>query len=73
MSRGDVAAAMHFHFLGPCLYLLCWLQIPYRIGEYLGVGRFSRVWTEADRRLHVVTWGVILALFFAWVARIVML
>ncbi len=71
MSRADVAAALSLHPLGPCLYLLCWLQIPYRIGEYFGAGRYWPVWAQVNRWLHVIVWGVIIALLFAWAARIV--
>ncbi len=71
MSRADVAAAMRFHPLGPCLYLLCWLQIPYRMGEYFGVGRHWHVWARLNRGLYVVTWAVMVALLCAWIVRFV--
>ena len=73
LSAGDVTSACRFHPLGPLVYLLCWLQIPYRIGEYLGASKSWRFWAQANEWLHLVTWGLVFALFFAWVVRIVVL
>lgn len=71
MSRAEVSSAFRWNPLGPGLYFLCWLQIPYRIGEYLGAGRRFPVWERANQHLHKVTWVLIFALFFTWAARIV--
>jgi hypothetical protein len=72
MGRAEVGTALRLHPLGPCLYLLCWLQIPYRLGEYFGVGRYWRVWARADRWLHVISWAVMIALLVAWAARMLL-
>lgn len=71
MSRAEFSSAFALNPLGPALYLLCWLQIPYRIGEYREIGRHWRMWAMANDHLHKVTWCLIFALFFTWAARIV--
>jgi len=73
LSHGNLWAALRFHPLGPFLYLLCLLQIPYRIGEYLGASRSWPLWARASQRLSLLVWALIFALFFTWAARIVAL
>lgn len=71
MSRADVGTALRWHPLGPCLYLWCWLQVPYRVGEYFEAGRRWPLWARVNSRLHVITWAVIVAMLVAWAVRMV--
>lgn len=71
MARGDFDAAIRFNPMGPALFVLCWLQIPYRMCEYFRVGHSSQVWTAITDRLHLVTWAMAVGLLGAWAVKLV--
>jgi hypothetical protein len=66
MARGDVGAALRFNPMGPVLFVLCWLQIPYRLAEYWQVGNSNRYWVRVRERLHLVTWAMAVGLLGTW-------
>jgi hypothetical protein len=70
MSAGNGTDAMRFNTMGPILYLLCWLQIPYRVAEYFGLGRSSPLWSRTKGVLSYTTWPVLVGLVSAWIARL---
>jgi hypothetical protein len=70
MSQGNLYGALTFNLMGPFLYVLCWLQIPYRIVEYFQLGASSGLWISLTDRLHWVTWSVAIGLVAAWVVRV---
>jgi len=39
LARGDVASGLHFHRLGPVVFALFCLEIPYRLGALAAGGR----------------------------------
>lgn len=65
----DFARAVMFNPVGPLLFVVCVLQIPYRFVEYFGVGRASGWWNAVRGRLHLVTWLLLAALVCQWVIR----
>jgi hypothetical protein len=70
ISHGDIRAAWEFNAMGPILYLLCILQIPYRPVEYFGVGRNSRTWTRYKQRFDLIVWMVLAGFILAWVVKL---
>jgi hypothetical protein len=69
-SLGDIQSAFHFNAMGPVLYIICLMQIPYRVAEYFQIGRSSTVWSRAKARFDLVTWFVLAGLVVQWVVRI---
>lgn len=70
VARGDICEAFRFNAMGPILYLICLLQIPYRISEYCGLWRSSLWWPKIRTRLDLVTWFLVAGLVAAWVLRL---
>jgi hypothetical protein len=70
MAHGEFRSAFHFNPMGPILFILCCLQIPYRLGIYFFSGNpRSRLRTMLDR-LGIVTWLVAAALLILWGGRL---
>ena len=69
-SLGDIQSAFHFNAMGPVLYIICLMQIPYRVAEYFRVGQSSAWWARAKARFDLVTWFVLAGLVAQWVVRI---
>ena len=68
-AGGDLYGALLLHPMGPAIYLLCLLQVPYRIVEYLGVGRSNRLWTSIKARLDLVMWVLLAGLVVQFLVR----
>lgn len=58
LARGDVAAGLHFHRLGPVVFALFCLEIPYRLGA-LAAG--DRGVNARLARLHLCAVGLVCA------------
>jgi hypothetical protein len=63
MVRGELAAAMHYHWLGPVVFIFVCLQIPYRIyalgSDLTGLATLKRVGAYS-------AWGLGAALLINW-------
>ncbi len=70
MAHGEILAAWEFNPMGPVLFLLCVLQLPYRPVEYFGVGRNSLTWTKCKERFHVIVWVVLGGGILAWAVKL---
>ncbi|MGO9568321.1 MAG: DUF2752 domain-containing protein [Desulfomonilaceae bacterium] len=70
MARGDIASALQLNPCGPLLFILCCLQIPYRVLAYLNVGRTVSLLQHIEKRGHFITWLVVAGLIAAWTARL---
>jgi hypothetical protein len=70
MARGNIGAAGRFSPMGPALFVLCWLQIPYRLCEYFRVGHTNGMWVMITDRLHLITWAAAVGLLAAWAVRL---
>lgn len=70
MAHGECRTAFDFNPMGPILFVLCCLQIPYRLAIYFFSGNpHSRLRTMHDR-LGIVTWLVAAALVILWAVRL---
>jgi hypothetical protein len=66
-ARGDLGGALRSNPVGPALFLVCLLQIPYRMIEYFGLGRSTTWWQRVNVRLDLVTWFLLAGLLLQWV------
>jgi len=71
VARWDFTQAVRFNPLGPILYFICVLQIPYRLVEYFGVCQDSRWWNAINGRLSLVTWFILAGLIGQWLVRMI--
>ena len=64
LAHGDIAAAFQFHRLGPALFVLFCLEVPYRLYA-LAIG--LRAMPKPLRRLHtVLAWTACAAVVVNW-------
>jgi len=66
IGQGDVHSAFLLNPMGPAVYLLCLLQVPYRLAEYFGVGGSNARWTAIKGRMDLVIWAVLVGLLAQW-------
>jgi hypothetical protein len=70
MARGEIRAALLLNPCGPLLFILCCLQIPYRILAYLNVGRSMALLQRIEKHGHFITWGIAAGLVCTWLVRL---
>jgi Protein of unknown function (DUF2752) len=70
VARGEMLAALHLNPCGPLLFLLCCLQIPYRILAYLNVGQSIPLLRWIEKHGHFITWGIAAGLVGSWFVRL---
>lgn len=70
-ARGDLRGAWRANPVGPALFLVCLLQIPYRCIEYFGLVRSISWWKRINARLDLVTWSLVAALLVQWIVNFV--
>jgi len=70
MAHGSARQAFRVNPMGPVLFAICWLQIPYRIIELSRGWTHSRVWATVRRLGEVGVWLIAGGLVAAWVVRI---
>jgi hypothetical protein len=70
LSAGNGAEAVRLNLMGPILYVLCWLQIPYRVAEYFTLGRSIPLWNRVRGVLSYTMWVVLVGLVATWIARL---
>jgi Protein of unknown function (DUF2752) len=70
MARGEVRAAFALNPCGPLLFILCCVQIPYRILAYMKAGQSIPLIRHIEKYGHVITWGIAVGLIAAWLARL---
>lgn len=68
-ARGDLGGALRANPVGPALFLVCLLQIPYRWIEYYGLGRSITWWQRVNARLDLVTWFLLAGLLLQWMVN----
>lgn len=69
-ARGDFRRAVEFNPMGPVLYLVCLLQIPYRLSVY-----FDWPWTRRIRHVAApyfpaILWLLVSGFIICWVVRL---
>jgi hypothetical protein len=67
VAHGEYVLALQMNGLGPVLFFLACLQIPYRIVEYLGVFGGSTAWRWLSRAHYPVAWIILAALVGNWI------
>ncbi|MEW6347511.1 MAG: DUF2752 domain-containing protein [Thermodesulfobacteriota bacterium] len=71
MSRGEVLRAHSFNAVGPVLFVLCVLQVPYRVWRAWGLGSAGPRRERLDDTARPVLWTVLIALLVTWMLNIV--
>jgi len=70
-AHGNLREALRFNAVGPILFLICVLQIPYRLVEHLELGRSRPWWTAMKKRAGVVSRFILTGLVIQWAAGLV--
>lgn len=65
-AHGDFGRAFGHNPMGPVLFALCLLQIPYRIVAYLKLRQFRSLIRYLERRADIMAWTVVIGLMIAW-------
>ena len=72
MVHGDMASAIQANPMGPILFALCWLQIPYRILLYLGYRLSALSDTNMSKCSDLIIWLLLGGFTFTWLFRFVL-
>jgi len=70
MARGEIRTALHMNPCGPLLFILCWLQIPYRALAFWNIRQTSPWLQRVERNGHVIIWIIVAALIATWLVRL---
>jgi len=70
VAHGDIRMGIKANTMGPMLYLLCWLQIPYRIFRYFGCGSSLEARPQLSRAADLIIWILLIGLVFTWILRL---
>ncbi|MGB6065056.1 MAG: DUF2752 domain-containing protein [Desulfomonilaceae bacterium] len=70
MARGEICTSWRLNHCGPMLFVLCCLQVPYRVLAYFNVARAAPLLRTMEEHGHFITWFVAAALIVAWLARL---
>jgi len=71
VAHGEWKHAFHCNPMGPILFIICLVQLPYRLMEYYGVGRSVAWWSAVKDRLDLVTWFIVFGLVGQWLVRMI--
>ncbi len=66
MSAGEVMVAYGYNAMGPVIYVLCLLQLPYFVGCRTGLVPKEQL----DRRIRPILWTVVIGFLVCWTIRI---
>jgi hypothetical protein len=66
MARAQWKMAVRANAMGPILFCICCLQVPYRIVRYFGWAERYRKLPAARSAQTVLTWGIGGGLIVAW-------
>jgi len=69
-AHGEFLSAIQMNPMGPVLFFLCCLQIPYRVIEYTGILRGFRGWNLLRQAMYPVMWILLGGLTATWIWRI---
>jgi hypothetical protein len=70
VAHGNIRMGIEANIMGPILYLLCWLQIPYRIFRYFGGGSSLEGRPRLGRAADLIIWILLIGLVFTWILRL---
>ena len=71
MAHGDFDLAIQANPMGPVLFVLCWLQIPYRLLRYLGYGPSADDGGRLSKSADLIIWVLLCGLILTWLLRLV--
>jgi hypothetical protein len=71
VAHGQLALAVRMNPVGPILFFLACLQLPYRLIEYFGVFRGSNAWDRLRQVQYPVMWIVLVGLIASWIWRMI--
>jgi hypothetical protein len=71
MAHGEFHLAIRANPMGPVLFVLCWLQIPYRIVRSLDYGRSIIDGSRFGRTADWIIWILFFGFIFAWIFRLI--
>ncbi len=72
IAHGEFALASQMNPMGPVFFVLCLLQVPYRILRYLGYGLSVDEGSRLSRSTDLIIWILLFALVFSWAARLIL-
>lgn len=72
MAHGEFDLAIQANPVGPVLFVLCWLQIPYRILRYLGYSLSVDAGGRLSRPADLIIWILLCGLILMWLLRSVL-
>jgi hypothetical protein len=71
VAHGQFRLAFKYNAVGPALFILCMLQVPYRIWAYFREHTVKGRLKWVHDRLGAIVWVVVATLFFFWTYRMV--
>ncbi len=71
MAHGEFYLATEANPMGPVLFVLCWLQIPYRALRYLGYGLSVDDGGRPSRPADLIIWMLLFGFVSIWIARLI--
>ncbi|HMK36092.1 MAG TPA: DUF2752 domain-containing protein [Desulfomonilaceae bacterium] len=71
-ARGEWHRAFVFNFMGPVLFVLCCLQIPYRILAYLDPAVVRPVFEKMRKGTEGLVWLIVAGLVVSWAAKLLL-
>jgi hypothetical protein len=71
MAHGEFYLATSANPMGPVLFVLCCLQIPYRVLRYLGYGLSVDDGGRLSRAADWIIWILLFCFIFAWISRLI--
>lgn len=71
IAHGEFYLAARANPMGPGLFVLCWLQVPYRVLRYLGYGMSVDEGGRLSRAADWIIWIILFGLIFAWLSRLI--
>ncbi len=70
LAHGDIRMAIDANVMGPMLFIICWLQIPYRIFLYFGHGLSPKAKSQLNRGGDLIIWTLLIGLVLTWTLRL---
>lgn len=68
-AHGNLREAVGWNPMGPVLFVICLLQVPYRVVEYKELWKDRPVWVRARKLSEAFVWLVPAGLVGCWIFR----
>jgi len=70
LAHGNIRMAIEANVMGPILFVMCWLQIPYRIFRYSGHELSLKAEPLLNRAGDLIIWALSIGLVLVWTLRL---